>query len=90
VVASVNTMKNTIINNFLKKYGYILPNGVFISSSSAWSTARTPSKSDTTPKVMSPHSFNSEPDFAVASINYSLDDLFSRAASAEATLGEAP
>lgn len=34
--------------------------------------------------------FNSEPDFAVAIINYSLDDLLSRAVSAEATLGGAP
>jgi len=40
--------------------------------------------------VMSPHFFNSEPDFTVASINYSLDDLLSRAVSSEAILGETP
>lgn len=33
-------MKNTNINNFLKKFAYILPNHMFISSWSACSTAR--------------------------------------------------
>ncbi len=51
MVAIVNTMNNTIINNFFKNYGYILPNGVFISSWIVYSTTRISSKSGTSPKI---------------------------------------
>jgi hypothetical protein len=46
-------MKNTIINSYLKKHAYILPDGVFVSSWSACSTARISSKTGTSPKITS-------------------------------------